>query len=66
MAELDVESMKKREAYIKMEFCRIARNALSSSTFSETSSSVEEVLPEVPVGDKKADIVLLGKHYNRP
>jgi len=65
LSKLDVESVKKREAYIDAEFYRVAKNALTASQFSETRSYVEEVLPQVPVADKKANIVVLGKEYER-
>ena len=65
MPKLDIEGAKKREAYIDAEFYRVAKNALAASKFLETRSYVQEVLPEVPVAGKKADIVVLGKEYER-
>lgn len=63
MSKLDIESVKKLEAYIDAEFYRAAKNALAASQFPETRSYVEEVLPQVPVADKKANIVVLEKRY---
>jgi hypothetical protein len=54
LSTLDVETVKKREAYIDAEFYRVAKNALTVSRFSEAGSHVEEVLLQVPVADKKA------------
>jgi len=65
MQQVDVEKAKKRESYIASEFYRVAKGALKHSNFAETISSLEEILPEVPVGDKKADIVIVGKQYDR-
>lgn len=63
--QLDLTKLKKREAYIVMEFYRAAKDALPSSQFQKLS--VEAIIPEMPLnGDKKADLVVFTRdEYSR-
>jgi len=65
MIPFDIEAVKKREAYIAMEFYRVAKDALGRSTFPDTRSLLDAVLPEVPLDDQRVDLVILGKAYDR-
>jgi hypothetical protein len=59
---LDLDNLKKREAYIVMEFYRVAKDAMTISRFDETKTAVEAIIPEMPLdGDKKADLVVFTK-----
>lgn len=65
MAEVNIQDAKKKEAYIAMEFFRIAKNALNQSKSPEARTSLEEVLPEFSIGSGYADLLLLVKSYGK-
>ena len=46
-----------------MEMFRVTKNVLKQATFPESGWSLEEVLPEEPANDQKADLVFVGKQH---
>lgn len=48
-----------------MEFSRVAKNVAQSVASPSDHWALEHVLPEVPIGQGKADLVLAGKNYGR-
>jgi hypothetical protein len=66
--KLDLDDLRKREAYIQRELYRVAKEAVPQSQFQESKSSAEAVIPEMPMlinGKKKwADLVVFARSYS--
>ena len=53
-----IKEAKEREAYISYELYRLLRNAISAGlVYKESRCEFKEILPEFPIGDKRADLV---------
>jgi len=59
----DVETVKKREAYIAAELYRVFRNSLDLIGKHQSGWFLRHVLPEYPVNDEKADLIVMGPLY---
>jgi hypothetical protein len=66
--KLDLDDFRKREAYIQMELYRAAKDAIPQSQFQESKSSVEAIIPEMPMlidhKKKKADLVVFATSHS--
>jgi len=56
----DVDRARKREAYIASELYRALKNSLRYIGKHRSGWVLKDVIPEYPVGDKKADLVVVG------
>jgi len=61
-----IKKVKKREAYISYELYRLLRNVITRGlVYEDSRCEFKEVLPEFPVGDKRADLVVFATKYSR-
>ncbi|RLI99120.1 MAG: hypothetical protein DRP00_00130 [Candidatus Aenigmatarchaeota archaeon] len=59
-----IRKVKEREAYISYELYRLLRNAIIRRlVYEDSRCEFKEVLPEFPVGDKRADLVVFATRY---
>ena len=61
-----IESAREKEAYISFELYRLLRNAISTRLiYEDTKCQFKEVIPEFPVGEKRADLVVFATKYGK-
>ena len=59
----DINIIKKKEAYIEAELYRVLKNSLALVAKYPSSFVLQDVVPQYPVNDKKADLVVMGTFY---
>lgn len=66
MERNQVAEAKKKEAYIVAELYRLVKNAISHAlVYQETKCEFSEVIPEFPVAERRADLVVFASRYGR-
>ena len=61
-----IKEAKEREAYISYELYRLLRNAISTGlVYKESRCEFKEILPESPIGDKRANLVVFAAKYSQ-
>jgi hypothetical protein len=61
-----ISKVKEKEAYISYELYRLLRNAISGGlVYEDSKCEFKEVIPEFPVDDKRADLVVFATRYSR-
>ena len=61
-----IDKAKKKEASVAYEFYRLLKNAiLSGVSYPETQCEFKDVVPEFPIGDKRADLTILVSKYRK-
>ncbi len=59
-----VDKAKKKEAYIAYELYRLLKNALLYGVkYEETKCEFKDVIPEFPIGEERADLVIAASKY---
>jgi len=61
--EDQVKKVKEREAYISYELYRLLKNAVSKGLVYEDSKCEFKVVPEFPLDEKRADLVVFAARY---
>jgi len=64
--EEEIREAREREAYISYEFYRLLKNAISRGLlYRDSGCEFKEVVPEFPIGERRADLVVFAVKYGR-